>query len=156
MEFILGVGIIAALVFVGRELQTANKETKLAAQQQYAMMVTNIGQHLSGDAELAEIYSKGIDDLSRLNKNERIRFITFISAMVLRTYENLYLQHQRDNLDTATWNSALVGLKALMQASGVQEVWNIRRSWYANAFSHYVDGVISNGDANLNLGYDTE
>ena len=102
------------------------------------------------------IYSKGIDDLSRLNKNERIRFITFISAMVLRTYENLYLQHQRDNLDTATWNSALVGLKALMQASGVQEVWNIRRSWYANAFSHYVDGVISNGDANLNLGYDTE
>ena len=142
-EFIGGLGVVAGLVFVGIQLHISNKESRHAANESYAQSIANIGLLLASESDLADIFLRGADGLDNLDPSERLRYITFFSNGMLRTYENLYSQHRSGRLEAQIWSGAEITLRYAAGAKGFKDVWSLRKNWYEKEFQAYVDRIVA-------------
>ena len=142
-DFIGGIAVIAGLVFVGFQLRNANREARLAANQKYAELVTDMSKTLSADTEISEIFLKGLNGLESLDQVERLRFITLTSGIILRNWESLYSYKREGRLESRLWNGAETMLHSLIDTKGFKDIWEIRSSWFEPSFQSYVNRLLT-------------
>jgi hypothetical protein len=143
-EFIGGIAVVAGLFFVGVQLLQANREARIAANQGYRDSIVRMGELLSSNPDLAKVYLSGLEGIDELAEVDRVRFITFVSQVVLRTYENLYSQYLDKRLEADVWKGAAMSLDTALQEPGFKDVWQMRKNWYANDFQAYVETTLQN------------
>ncbi|MEQ8693875.1 MAG: hypothetical protein RIC85_00910 [Gammaproteobacteria bacterium] len=142
-EFIGGLGVIAGLFFVGVQLHISNKESRYAANESYAQAIATIGLLLASESDLADIFIRGAEGLDKLDAAERLRYITFFSNGMLRTFENLYSQHRAGRIEDRIWRGAEITLRYAIGAQGFKDVWSLRKTWFEKAFQEYVDELVA-------------
>lgn len=142
-EFIGGIGVVAGLVFVGIQIRVFNAESRAAANEAYAQGYANLGLLLASEGELAEIFLKGQEGLETLQGAERLRFLSYYSNGVFRTYENLYSQRRSGRLDDRVWAGAELALRQMIGTRGFKDIWPLRKGWYGTEFQGYMDNLLA-------------
>ena len=142
-EFLGGLAVIAGLLFVGLQLLASNREAKAAANQDYATSISTIGMLLASQGDLAEIFVRGSAGLDELDGADRLRYISFFSNGMFRTYENLFFAHRARRIEPQVWQGAHVTLSAALGTKGVKEIWALRKDWFAAEFQEYVEAIIA-------------
>ena len=142
-EFLGGLAVVAGLLFVSLQLLASNREAKAAANQNYATSISNIGMLLASEGDLAEIFVRGSAGLDELVGADRLRYISFFSNGMFRTFDNLFFQHRARRIEPQIWQGAHVTLSAALGSKGVKEIWALRKDWFAAEFQEYVEAIIA-------------
>ena len=98
---------------------------------------------LASEGDLAEIFVRGSAGLDELDGADRLRYISFFSNGMFRTYENLFFAHRARRIEPQVWQGAHVTLSAALGTKGVKEIWALRKDWFAAEFQEYVEAIIA-------------
>ena len=130
--------VIASLIYLAVEVRQNTKIAKLNSSHINTQVYTQFLELISSDSELADIFLRGVNDITELTAVEQIRF----SALLGIAFRNMFQQFQEfdmgliSNDDWDTWNKALT---QIITYPGIQAVWETRRSTYNERFQAYVD-----------------
>ena len=136
-----GVGVAVTLAYLAfqirqntRVVQTSNFQNVLEASSHFTSAIT-------GNAEVADIYRRGLVSYTQLTETEQIRFHGLVSELFTAAQLTYQLNARRlidENLYQGHQNATML----LLQAAGVREWWEANQFWYHGDFRTFVDKVI--------------
>ena len=96
--------------------------------------------------EVARIYWEGVADRSALSTLDRQRFDPLIGTF-MNGFQQEHQFAQDGIIAPSTWNMRIRGTRWQLQQPGMQQWWDEWRKIYDDDFTHFVDGLIREGEA---------
>ncbi len=146
-ERIESVGIVAVilgLIFVGLELRQNSELLRITATQTLAAEFSNALEVMAYEGEAACVYALGVNGLHNLNDVQRLRFFVQM-FLILRSGEQLHYYSLEGMVEDRVWRGFERQLLEVTNLPGVQEYWEVRSSWYSDAFQEFVGGLMESG-----------
>ena len=144
IEVVGAVAVLLGLVFVGLELRQNSELLRITATQTLAAEYSDALEVMAYEGEAACVYALGINGLHNLNDVQRLRFFVQM-FLILRSAEQLHCYSLEGMVEDRVWRGFERQLQEIVNLPGVQEYWNVRSSWYSDAFQEYVDGTMEGG-----------
>ena len=142
-ELIAAVAVVISLVFVGYEVQQNNQaQTRIATEAVVRDFVTAI-RTLSEDAEMACIYSLGIQDFQSLSGSERLRLSAYLLGVHYAVQE-MHSLAQQGSIVPGVWNGFEQLAKDSIQLPGARQWFATRRNWFSPEYQQYIDEALQN------------
>ena len=146
IEIVGIVAVLLGLVFVGLELRQNSELLRITATQTLAAEYSDALEVMAYEGEAACVYALGINGLRNLNDVQRLRFFVQM-FLILRSAEQLHYYSNEGMVEDRVWRGFERQLLEVANLPGVQEYWEVRGSWYSDAFQEYFDGAIESGPA---------
>lgn len=134
------IAVIASLIFVGFQLSQNTRAVRASTSQAHSATYLQAVTSLFDDAEMANIWRRGLRDLASLNDDERVRFLAFTSAL-FRFYESSRVQMRRGQLDGEHWRTIEQQMISLAGQPGILAWWQLRRGWHSEDFQRLFDSI---------------
>jgi hypothetical protein len=144
-EIVGAIAVVTGLLFVGLEIRSNTTAQRFSATQVLVSEYNNAIK-VTNDKEFVCIYTTGSNDFASLTQQQKIRYSVF-TLQILRTFEQLHYAAVMGIIDPNIYSGFERQLAALMQSTGYQQYWAVRRQWFGELFQSYVDGVISDRTA---------
>ena len=90
------------------------------------------------------MYVLGINGLANLDDAQRLRFFS-MWLRLFRAAEQLQYYSTRDMVEPSIWQGFERQLRELVSLPGVQEWWDLRRTWFSDPFQEYINALIQDG-----------
>ena len=140
------VAVLLGLLFVGLELRQNSDLLRITATQTLASEYGDALEVMAYEGEAACVYALGINGLHNLNDVQRLRFFVQM-FLIFRAAEQLHYYSLEGMVEDRVWRGFQRQLQEVANLPGVQEWWQLRRSWFSDAFQRYIDAVIESGPA---------
>ena len=139
-ELIGGIGIIVSLIYVG--LQVKQNTAALQVSTVHDTMEDFADLYLvpAQNREFADIFFKGLQDISALEGVDRLRFYSYLHKF-FRTSENAHYQFTHGALEAKPFKGIANQYIFLTSMPGTQVYWQERKSCYNEEF-RYVDVIV--------------
>jgi hypothetical protein len=124
-----------------KQMEEANRLARGAAQQAQVESLQSVQKALFETPGLAGIWGRGSMDLASLDKEELIRFVSYLEY-VLRIWEALFLRYRRGELDEQLWTAHLRQAASAMNRPGVYAAWELRKPSFSDAYCEFVEQMI--------------
>ena len=151
------VGGIAALLYLALQVKQNTRAVRGTAADAALTHSMEWQRLLIENADLARIWSIGLEDPAALGEDERRRYVTLVTSF-LRGADNTHYHFLEGTLDQKLWEPYRATLAAAISRPGMRAVWKLRRGMYTAQFGEFVDTihaqppVDSISQANLRLG----
>jgi hypothetical protein len=143
-EIVGGIAIIGSLIFVALQVRQNTEAMRVEALERHADHFRILNLPISENADMADIFRRGLEDLDRLDPTERVRFMALLT-MAVRGWEKMFLVRKRRALDEGLWSGSHESFKSALTNPGLRAYWHIRRSTFCQDFRDYVDATIAEG-----------
>lgn len=141
-EIVASVGVIMSLIYLASQIRFQTSESHLSAGHELASQLNNCFSGISDNAELADIYLRGMVDYSSLDSIEKLRFSTIFSRF-MRVLESMHSRHLKNQLDPKIWPGYEKGLRDFFSHPGLQDWWSSRSHWFTPEFQKLVESFIA-------------
>jgi hypothetical protein len=118
-ELVAAGGVIASLIYLATQIRQSNATDKLNATLSIQSSYNQVGDLFLRDVALV---SKGLEDLSKLDSEERLAFIVIFHLYFGHT-ELVHSYDEKGVLDQNTLNRCYGSLRAYSQLHGVRQWW---------------------------------
>jgi len=138
-EIIGAAGVIASLIFVGFQVRSSTKTTRLHMHEQVTQTYMSFLNSVLIDPEA---FSEGLRSttVEFENLTERQKFVFFATMLgFFKHFEMMYAQYQHGVMDEQTWNAWSVHVRMYFHQPGAQAWWSLRRSTFVPAFQVYLE-----------------
>lgn len=95
----------------------------------------NRGQLPISNAEVADIFARGLQDYDALQSTEKLRFSATMTGM-LKAYEAIFYLHEEGALEEEAWLTTADMVGRLCRAGGFKGYWVGRETMFRPAFRH--------------------
>ena len=146
IEIVGAVAVLLGLVFVGLELRQNSELLRITATQTLAAEYSDALEVLVYEGEAACVYALGVNGLHNLNDVQRLRFFAHM-FLILRSAEQLHFYSLEGMVENRVWRGFERQLQEVLNLPGIKEYWDVRSSWYSDAFQEYVARVMESGAA---------
>jgi len=136
---------IPSIVYLAVQVRQQTKERTHAAVHALTEQWGDITSSLHDNAELADIYRRGMSSFNGLQPIEKVRFSAFFNRAV-RLFEGMYYSHEQGVLTDSSWRAIERSIKDFFSTKGVQEWWLTRKHWHTTEFARVVDTMIAHAD----------
>ena len=137
---IFGAGaVVLSLIYLGVQIRNQNREARAAAMHEVAQGFRDIVLPYV-DPDFAQVFVRANEDFDALSEAERVQIISAGQRM-LRLWEEAYYQHAAGRLDERLWHSIVRQYSAYLSVASLIRVWALRRDFYTEGFSEFVDSV---------------
>lgn len=133
---------IPSIIYLAVQIRQQTKERTHAAVHALTEQWGDITGSLHDNAELADIFLRGLRSFSELNANEKVRFSAFFNRL-LTFFEGMYYSHEQRILTDSSWGAVERTIEDFFAMKGVQEGWQWRKRWHTTEFARVVDAVIA-------------
>jgi hypothetical protein len=140
-ELLGAIGVICSLVYLAVQIRAEARSRHAETGHVLGRTFGEIQQAVALDADLTEIFIKGIADFSILTAPEVSRFAGIMGA-VFRSFEDCYLQWIDGHFDDRLWFGMKELVSDFVKSPGVQSWWRTRTHWYSKPFNEFIDGLI--------------
>jgi hypothetical protein len=144
IEVVGAIAVLLGLVFVGLELRQNAELLRITATQTLAAEYSDALEVMAYEGEAACVYALGINGLHNLNDVQRLRFFVQM-FLILRSAEQLHYYSLEGMVEDRVWRGFERQLQEVVNLPGVQEYWDVRSSWYSDAFQEFVDRTMEAG-----------
>ena len=127
-EIFGALGVIVSLAYLASQIRTQNRESRLAAVNEWTNQWNNFLGSLAEHPNLSELWLKGVLDFAALNPTEVVQFSSHIGR-IFRVGENIYHQYQQGLFDPTTWRGIERTLVDLARFPGAKAWWPTRLSF---------------------------
>jgi len=142
-EFLGGVGVVISLVYVALQVR---QNTESLRTENYARALDRVAamqSELSRNGELAQLFSRGVSDLSNLPLQQRIQ-VTWSLYELFGALEFMYHASRSRALPDEVWNRWAAALAWWLTFPGVQRWWRARPTPFTPSFTAFVDATLEN------------
>ena len=136
-----GIGVVVTLAYLAfqirqntRVVQTTNFQNVLEASSHFTSAIT-------GNAEVADIYRRGMVSYTQLSETEQIRFHGLVSELFTAA-QLTYQLNARHLIDETLYQGHQNSIMLLLRAPGVREWLVSNQSWYHGDFRTFVENAI--------------
>lgn len=141
-EILAAVGVIVSLLYLGQQIRNQTLETRLAFASELVNQLNMVYSDLSTDAQLSELWVKGLRDFSALSPSERARFSAF-AGRLLRIVESVYHQYRWGRIEDMVWSGIDTSVEDLCLYPGMKEWWGTRAHWFSEDFNSHIKAYIA-------------
>ena len=136
-EIIGVIMVVVSIFYLAMQVKQSNTSTRLDTLQEISSNFILIYQSLSENEDLADIYQRGMHDITQLNRLENMRFIVLLNRIIRIVYE-MYYQRQTGVVENKVWNVFMGPFKDAFQMSGFKIYWEMKRHWFDEDFQGFV------------------
>ncbi len=144
-ELIGGVAIIVSLIYVGLQVRQGTKATYAATSQSFSAQYSGIMLKLA-EAEVREVYWKGLAGLKNLQGSENVAFMALM-ASIFRMYETFYFEQVAGRFKSNMFDSWMTQLVDLFGNDGVREYCDMRKHNFSIEFVSFVEEIAAESTA---------
>lgn len=135
---IVGVsGLIASLIYVGRQVQQTNVQMKIAASSEHVGIFTHVWFGLANDRALAEFWRKGESDFTSMDATDQMRILTFETAG-LALWSHFFHLHEKGLLSERAWKEQLRDVETVSGRESMREAWKLNKGRYSDSFQRFL------------------
>ena len=137
-ELLGGLATVATLVYLARQIRESGRSTRLAAMQS-AMLAEQTAMEIPArDRNLARVIpiAVGIAD-GTLTEQEHQQF-RFWLFLMLRSHENMFVQHQAGMIDDETWTARSSTVLFLLASPVGRRIWDGASNTYRADYQAWV------------------
>lgn len=151
-EVVGAIGVMISLVFVGLQMQQANKLARNAAQQKQIESIRDISRLIIENPVIGDLLTRKPG--AELTPSERVFLFAFMSYGE-RMWEGLYEQYRQGLVDPEVWEAHRRQARAVQADPLNEAVWQVRKGWYSERYQKFRDAD-SAGPMPTKLSYDLE
>ena len=138
-EIVGAAGVIASLVFVGLQVRSNTKTTRLHMHEQVTQTYMSFLNSVLMDPEA---FSEGLRSKTAEFENltEKQKFIFFATMLgFFKHFELMYAQYQHGVMNEETWNAWNEHVRMYFHQPGAQAWWSLRKSTFVPGFRAYLE-----------------
>lgn len=152
-ELVAAAAVVISLVFVGYEVkQNSQAQTRMATEAVVRDFVGTI-RSLNADADMACIYSVGVQDFESLSGSERLKLSAYLMG-VFYAIQDMHNLQKQDEIDPGIWRGFEQLSHEILQLPGIVQWFATRRHFFSENFQTYVDSIASNQSSVKPVVYD--
>jgi len=141
-EILAAIGVIVSLIYLGQQIRSQTLETRLAFASELVNQLNLIYSDLSTDAQLSELWVKGLQEFGALSPPERARFSAF-AGRLLRIVEAVFHQYRCGRIDDTVWKGIDASVKDLCLYPGMRDWWGSRAHWFSGEFNEHMKSYLA-------------
>lgn len=135
-----GIAVLASLIFVGVQLRQNTRAVRATASQAHSANWQQIMSPFVEHADVAQLWRVGLENLDRLDDDDRIRFIALASG-IFRFWEGARLQWRHGQLDREHWQNVETCAIDFATQPGMKTYWSVRRHWHSVDFQAWFEDL---------------
>lgn len=145
-EILAAVGVIISLLYLGQQIRNQTLETRLAFANEFVNQLNLVYSDLSTNAQLSELWVKGLQDFSALSPPQRAQFSAF-AGRLLRIVESVFHQYRWGRIDDTVWNGIDTSVGDLCGYPGMKEWWSTRAHWFSDEFNSHIKSYVADASS---------
>jgi hypothetical protein len=143
-ELIGVAAVFISLVYIAIQIRDSRKSDQIIAASQAAACVDQwIGQ-FARDAELADLYRRGMTDYDSLSHEEKNRY-GWIIAQFIRSAETIWLHYRIGAIDLGYWSSMETTIRRVVGSVGGLRTFERFRESVTPEFSSVMENILYHG-----------
>ena len=132
-EILGALGVIVSLVYLASQIRTQNRESRVAAVNEWTNQWNQFLVSFAEHPNLAELWIKGARDFSALDSTEVVQYSSQLGR-IFRVGENIFDQYKQGLFDPKTWRGVERTLADVARFPGAKAWWPTRSHWYSDEF----------------------
>ena len=132
--------VVISLIYVASEVRRNTNATRLAAMRSMHDAFNRWIQQLGQYPDLAELYTRGLQDFKSLEDTEITRFTALLHEE-FRNFEEIYHLKAKGHLEEDVWHGWEAAMRDTNGYPGVQAFWRLRSHWFSDEFAKFIDQV---------------
>ena len=142
-EILGAAGVIASLIFVGWQIKTNTRTTRLRMHEQVTQTYMSFLNSVLIDPEAFATGLRSTDtDFAGLSDGQKMFFFGAMLGL-FKHFELMYAQHAQGVMDQKTWDSWSEHIRMYFHQPGAQAWWSLRRSTFVPGFQNYLESSVS-------------
>lgn len=141
-EIVGAAGVIASLVFVGMQIRSNTKTTRLHMHEQVTQTYMSF---LSSVLIDPEAFSQGLHSktvgFENLNVNQKLTFFGTMLGL-FKHFEMMHAQYLHGVMDQNIWNAWSEHVRMYFHQPGVQAWWSLRRTTFVPDFRDFLESSV--------------
>jgi hypothetical protein len=138
------VAVFGSLVYLAIQIKGQNIESQASVTNSLSEQWLEFMKGVSGDASLADIWTRGLASFSDLEDVERTRFAAML-GQYMQIGESFHKHHAMRKLDPGIWLGFDARMNDIVSNPGTHQYWSLRCHWYSPIFREYVDLKVNQG-----------
>lgn len=136
-EITASIGVIISLIYVGVQIRNQTIESQLDSGDELTQQLMNAYQMVASEKEVAEILTKGLNEIRDLNEVDVMRFGAYANCIV-RTSESMFYREKAGKLSSKVWVGLETAMGDVFRYPGMKSWWSSRSHWFSEEFAEYV------------------
>ncbi|MGR3344241.1 MAG: hypothetical protein ACU0DI_13635 [Paracoccaceae bacterium] len=137
-ELVAALAVVVSLLFVAFEIQKSNQTQVQANTRAVVGEWTEKMRPITTAPGFACIYANGMVNYLALSGEDKLKFSSFIMAIMYAWEEIQYLAGQ-GAIEQRIWRGIDSAIGEVAHLPGFQQWFETRRHWYSNGFQDYID-----------------
>lgn len=139
-EVLGALAVVFSLIYVAAQVRQNTKALRGAATANAIASLRDWNKELIGNASVARIWGRGVENMEELNGNERAQFIV-LSFNLFKTLEDMHFQFCHGSMDPEVWAGWETFAALYLKRPGSQQYWAHRRQLFSRPFREWLDGL---------------
>jgi len=133
--------VVISLIYVGIQVRQNTHAINLTAAHNISESFRDSHALIAENADLCEIWFRGMQDLDSLAGPEKLRFYLYMHNF-FELFEHAYYSWQKQALDPRLWAGIYRRFLTLKTSPGWRGYWESRKAMFHEDFVRYVDEVL--------------
>jgi hypothetical protein len=138
-EIIGAAAVVLSLVYLGKQIQSQNRESRIAAMHEISLGFREATTKLI-DLGVTDSFLKAADGFELLSDEERLKLIIGLVS-VFRAWEEAFILYDIGHLDERIWKPMLSYYAFILASPPGRGVWEMRREHFDDRFREFVNGI---------------
>jgi hypothetical protein len=140
-QIIGALGVFLTLVYLALQIRQNTKAVQASAVDASISKVTSVRQSIYENADVCEIYAKGLVAPDDLDEESQTRF-RILMHNILLAISNIYSQTHLAGLSSSMWESQLVLLRRVVTSPGGQWFWKEYQLEFDENFRRQIEAIL--------------
>jgi len=136
-EIVAVLGLIASLIYVGRQVRQNTVQMKVGASSDRLGMFTSMWLRIADDREYAKLVYNGDSGYSSLDDIDKMR-LQALHISGLSMWSHLFDLHQQTLLSDDAWKEQLMDIETLGRRQDVRDAWNMNKARFSAPFQEFL------------------
>lgn len=132
-EILGAVGVVVTLAYLARQIHVSNRAARRAAEQELMDLTFALMSQIGANADVAQLWSKGLLDFDNLSSSEQVRFHT-LAYQMMALFERFFYLNRTGEVDRYIAEPNAHTRRAMVAAPGLQAWFSKRKSQFGDEF----------------------
>ena len=137
-QIVSSIAVVASFWYLAIQVHRSTRIAKLAAQDAATTALREVTRPFTDNAEVARIWSIGLENLDALNREEKARFF-HAAFQFLKAMETIHHHYVYGLMEEQIWRGWSNLYRHYLATPGLDHYWQLRRDLFSDRFQFFIN-----------------
>jgi hypothetical protein len=139
-QVIGSIAVVLSVLYLALQVHGSTRIARLAAQDAAATALREVTRPFAENADLARVWSTGLEDLQSLSAEDQTRFF-HSTYQFLKAFETIHFHNVYGLMDEQIWQGWCGLLQHYIASPGMEHYWKLRQDLFSKRFREFVQAL---------------